>query len=401
MIDFLCLDDTLRKWWEKHDLTPESFYCKTCGKCLVDIDFIQHTVIKFNIHNRPYINAYGKNVVEPESMRWMICGKELAGKYRFRHLCWECFFKNLRETVDIARYSRKSTWYKKILNGENPIPQAHTSSEALMVRLFDMTADEIKSAKSKYDTASKAAFIRHHGEVEGLKLYDEYRKRQSYTASKDYFINERGMTEAQVKELNRSRASTKENFIARYGEKLGTEKWNKYCAHEAYAGNSLTWFIDKYGKEVGHYKYEEMCRKKFTVKWYSEMSQQLFSIIDEKLGNIAYSSRWELKNHEKELFIELDGLKKLIKVDYCLGNKIIEFNGDYWHANPQYYSETDTQSRFEKTIVKVTDIWLHDTKRLDAIKSLGYEVLVVWESEYCKQLDETVKKCCEFLASGT
>jgi len=72
----------------------------------------------------------------------------------------------------------------------------------------------------------------------------------------------RGWSEEQWNKFNASRASTEENYIKRYGEELGKKKWKTYCAHEAYAGNTLTYFIDKFGKDEGTKKYLEVIAKK-------------------------------------------------------------------------------------------------------------------------------------------
>ena len=82
---------------------------------------------------------------------------------------------------------------------------------------------------------------------------------------------EKGLSEDEWKSYNKMRASTLPNFISRYGEELGRRKWFKYCAHEAYAGCSLTYFQDKYGDEIGKLKYDELCRKKGMI-FYSGVS---------------------------------------------------------------------------------------------------------------------------------
>ena len=105
----------------------------------------------------------------------------------------------------------------------------------------------------------------------GGEKYEEYRKRQAYTCSKEYMMAEKGLSEDEWKSYNKMRASTLPNFISRYGEELGRRKWFKYCAHEAYAGCSLTYFQDKYGDEIGKLKYDELCRKKGMI-FYSGVS---------------------------------------------------------------------------------------------------------------------------------
>ena len=48
-------------------------------------------------------------------------------------------------------------------------------------------------------------------------------------------------------------------------------------------------------------------------------------------------------------------------------NCIIEFNGDYWHANPKIYNQ-DTLLRGQRVI----DIWERDKLKLDTAKEFGF-----------------------------
>lgn len=151
-----------------------------------------------------------------------------------------------------------------------------------------MTDDELQIERSKFDTASLESFIRRHGEEQGRLKYEEYRARQAYTCSKEYMLNEKGMSEDDWKSYNMSRASTRKNFIKRYGKDLGEEKWKQYCDHEAYAGTSLNYFIDTYGEEIGRAKYLDVCTKKalvlenFINKYGLELGKKKFSALKNK-----------------------------------------------------------------------------------------------------------------------
>lgn len=70
---------------------------------------------------------------------------------------------------------------------------------------------------------------------------------------------------------------------------------------------------------------------------------------------------------------------------------VIECNGDYWHANPKIYKETDTFDTWEgkKT---ARDIWEKDSARQKQIESFGYTVLVIWESDYNENYSKVEKE---------
>jgi very-short-patch-repair endonuclease len=68
---------------------------------------------------------------------------------------------------------------------------------------------------------------------------------------------------------------------------------------------------------------------------------------------------------------------KYISADFAYHNKIIEFDGDYWHSRPGV-SKRD----------KIKD---------NILISMGYEVLRVKEGDWISSPLTTLKKCLEFL----
>jgi len=68
-------------------------------------------------------------------------------------------------------------------------------------------------------------------------------------------------------------------------------------------------------------------------------------------------------------------------------NLIIEFKGNYWHANPKYYNEDDIVHH--NIIAK--DIWEKDNLREKELEKLGYEVFVVWEDDYDNDINYIIK----------
>jgi G:T-mismatch repair DNA endonuclease (very short patch repair protein) len=59
-------------------------------------------------------------------------------------------------------------------------------------------------------------------------------------------------------------------------------------------------------------------------------------------------------------------------------NLIIEYFGDYWHCNPKKYEETYYHKNKSMT---AKEIWEYDSKKVDLIKSYGYNLEVIWESD--------------------
>lgn len=104
--------------------------------------------------------------------------------------------------------------------------------------------------------------IKKYGEVEGHKRWDDYRKRQAETNTYEYKKEKYGWTKEKFYEYNKSRATTKENMITRWGKKEGTKRWQEYCVRQAYAGTAKEYFVEKYGEVEGVKRYEDVCYNK-------------------------------------------------------------------------------------------------------------------------------------------
>ena len=80
-----------------------------------------------------------------------------------------------------------------------------------------------------------------------------------------------------------------------------------------------------------------------------------------------------------------------------INKKIIEYNGDMYHANPKKYKKTDTPHPYRKNKTSL-EIWESDKNKLTTAKNNGYNVLVIWDSEYrWGNKEKVIKKCLNFL----
>lgn len=62
-------------------------------------------------------------------------------------------------------------------------------------------------------------------------------------------------------------------------------------------------------------------------------------------------------------------------------NLIFEYHGDYWHCNPKKYTEDYYNVKKRKT---AKELWEYDQLKLELAKNLGYNLEVIWESDYKK-----------------
>lgn len=158
--------------------------------------------------------------------------------------------------------------------------------------------------------------------------------------------------------------------------------------------------IQKYG-EVGGQKIWRDRQEKWSSSLlnngnlkigYSNISQVLFDNICEKLEN-TINIFYGRKNNE----ISLSNGKRGFLYDFTdtLNKKIIEFNGDVYHGNPLLFKEDDRPHPFKDVTSK--EIWEKDRIKIELANSHGFDVLVIWESEYKKDKENTIKRCLEFL----
>jgi len=194
-----------------------------------------------------------------------------------------------------------------------------------------------------------AEYQQRHGVKDGYKKWLERNKKQSYRFSKEYYINT-------------------------FGEIEGDILWEKYKANMN--KTSVGSFIERYGEDLGREKFYEFidktCRKGL---YHSKISQVLFWELNELLDNPDDVNFFE-RNGEEIFYVNDNGLRTIF-VDFKYGNKIIEFDGDYWHS-------TDEQK--EK-----------DNKRDEFLKLKGYEILRIKEMDYKNNKQMVIDECINFL----
>lgn len=146
--------------------------------------------------------------------------------------------------------------------------------------------------------------------------------------------------------------------------------------------------IKKYGEIEGRQIFEAR-----QIKWQKSLHQSFQNtgkgITQSQLGNNIIN---QLKLHLPGL--ETEYLIGRYSFDIKLGKKLIEINGDYWHCNPEYYEPNFYNKTFKR---RAFEIWAKDDRKRKTAEKLGYDVLVVWESQYNISPSEIIKKCLDFL----
>lgn len=429
------IDKSMLDYWKKVGVSEKDFYCRDCGKPLFDLSVLEKIRIFGKYTNKNgYPNVIYKeskqHYVESENERWAVVGRYLSGKHYQRKICWDCFFKKLPNLILEKRDEIKNKWMIKLRKNDlHHIPVSSQSAAFYFSLIFDISEEDLKREMDKFVTSTPEFFKRKFGK-DWESAYNNYRKVQAKAGcTLEYFIEKLGSEEGKKKyeEVCANKGVTLKNCIRKYGKIEGKKQFDEYCKKQEYAGCKLEYFIEKYGKEEGAKKYYEINHQKAMTlenmirvhgleegkivyqQWidkaianhigYSKVSQELFEAVDKKLGDLAKNSKWATKNGEAEIEINIsDYAKKWARPDYVLGNKIIEFNGDYWHCNPKFYNAEDFVPRFGTTTAQsVKEVWESDYNREQEFKRLGYEVLTVWEDDYYANPVKEIDRCVDFL----
>jgi len=144
--------------------------------------------------------------------------------------------------------------------------------------------DEELAAKCKI---TKQTMIQKYGQELGTQKWEHYRSKQAETNSFEYKNKKYGWSKEQFDDYNKSRSVTLENCVKRHGVQ-GVEIWNSYIERQRYT-NTLEYFIEKYGSE-GKEKwlnYNEEKSKSSNVDWIKEK----FSVDDDAAIEILSQRR--------------------------------------------------------------------------------------------------------------
>lgn len=167
--------------------------------------------------------------------------------------------------------------------------------------------------------------------------------------------------------------------------------------------NFQKYLIDKYGEEEYHRRKSERSHQVWENKTCEEREKWVKSSIWSETRNyntrksgmncshveIEFVSKliefgFEVETQFKVLKnIDKNGIKHYYFYDVRLKDTdiLIEFQGDYWHANPLIYNENDVIS-FPQGKVSVKEIWNRDNLKKEKALKDGYKLIYIWESEF-------------------
>jgi len=133
-----------------------------------------------------------------------------------------------------------------------------------------------------------------------------------------------------------------------------------------------------------HVSDKNKCPKCSQNSGYSKISIQF-------LNDLAKERKVEIQHAENkgEYIIKDPDFKCLYKCDgyYEQNNKkyIVEFHGNYYHGNPRIY-KSDSVCKLRR--ITFGELYDKTMERMYRIKTLGYEVIYIWEQDYKQYLHD-------------
>jgi uncharacterized protein (UPF0305 family) len=239
---------------------------------------------------------------------------------------------------------------------------------------------------------------------ESIKLKQEFINRVSNSKTVDseptrieYYMKKHGVDEEAATDMLHNRQST--NSVKNIAERNDISIEDAKIIRDQITKKWLNTLSNKSQDEIN-----EINRKKMSGhNMVSQAANSFFDFICDKL----HITRSEVKYDKDELLLEknLDTISKYRKYDftYIRTNKIIEYNGDRFHANPKIYNSTDipitwttckSNNMYNRT---AKEIWDYDADKIKLANENGYEVLVIWHSDVKKNIYRELRKCKEFL----
>jgi hypothetical protein len=299
-------------------------------------------------------SKYATSSIEFQKQKYNLTDNEACEKIKNRQIK----IKSKRKETYKKYLDEDPDYFKKISGYSITkfITQGHSSDEA--ERLYKQASLRVSAKNKKWAETQKTN-------------NPEYWNSRSETQLQ-YWIN-KGYTENEAKLILKDRQTTfsLEKCIKKYGEVEGTKKWverqekwkAKVFNETTYLGGGRSYiasnFIDK-----------------------------LIETLKPKNLDVLFG------NKEKHIRDKNNKITYKYDFTYLPAKKIIEFNGDYWHCNPQFY-KPDYYHKIKKMTAQ--QIWEYDRVKIKLAEQYGYNIMIVTEYEWVKNPELVLNNCLNFL----
>lgn len=230
-----------------------------------------------------------------------------------------------------------------------------------------------KSKTTEEQRKSKSPFSKDFRKYKSEEDRNEFIKKIDYDSrllpsNIQYWINKGfSKSESEEKVKERQNTFTIEKCIKKYGEVEGNRIFKERQ--------------DKWKEKLNKSFYENGDGRSPQSKFANEIKESICNILN-------------IEVPKKEKWICSQDGKLRCSYDFTYGKKIIEFNGDFWHMNPVKYKSDYFNKRTNKTAQQK---WKEDKEKIDLAKNNGYQVLIIWETDYVRDKNKVIDLCLQYL----
>lgn len=258
----------------------------------------------------------------------------------------------------------------------------------------ELNDNEIKDLLSEYTHLSIKYWVnKGYSEEESIKIISEL---QSNNSNKGVGLR---------KQFPERYSAITETQIGYWLKKGFNQEESLLILNKRQSTFTLDKCIEKYGEDEGIKRFNDR-----QAKWqkslsdggnlkigYSKISQDLFYDLLESYNN-EEKDKIYFATHNKEYVLEKEnGGLWLYDFTDIKNKKIIEYNGDEYHGNPDKFKAEDNPHPFRKNVT-AQEIWNKDKLKIDVAIKNGFEVLTIWDSEYrWGNKKEIINKCINFI----
>ena len=391
-------------------MEKETIKCKLCESEMTQLG--RHLKIKHNIDSTEYRRLFPDAPMMSDSRKMKNSRKDISpNNVEF----WiKKGHSNDEALLKIVEHKRKLSVKSKIsspFSRQYWIEKGHTEAE-------------VEKLLKENNSRNLDFFINKCGEEVGTKKFDEMLQKRAYSNSKQKMIDD-GRSKEEIEDISKLRWSqtSLEAFQNRFGIDDGLKKFNIFCNQQKtkskrclefwsslgltdeesrielkkFQSRGLPFWIEKYGNELGLKKYKDWVSR---VTEFSNLSgvskssqtffKSFFSVDSFNFKNIQYfdHSNSEFCLYTKDYKLYLDCYFEID--DKKFG---IEYNGDYWHANPRIYESSDVISYPDKK-VEASKVWDRDFLKKSDLNAAGIVVYYVWETDV---IDDSTMEICKII----
>ena len=359
--------------------------CKLCGS---DLECKKKSENIFSITNCSNPECICFNNKSFKIKRLSFIGKEYADKIEKEKkkkspLCIEYWLnKGYSEKEGRQKITEKQKCFTQFVKN-----RGNCDKETIIKKLGNIeNADLFFRKKSRYciEYWTSRGYSENEAKEEISKIQSKYSKisngnienvRQRSWRCPEYWIKISGCTLEEAQQIISEKQCffSKEKCIEKYGEEDGIKVW-----------------------EERQKKWQNILHKSENLHvGYSKISQELFDTIlkyykDEEKDYIFYAT----KNHE--YCLREEGINYIYDFTDLNKRKIIEFQGDIYHANPLIFEENDTPNPFKKNKTS-KDLWEFDAKKQKVAINNGFSYLNIWENDYRNNKNKVIQQILNFL----